>query len=680
MAYAANGLRSTPAVANLTRVLPLVCGSVFIVLALVIGVPARFIGLNALTLAVDEYYYVRGVDFILEHGVPLFPTGGYYVHGPLMQYLIAGSVLIFGPTGFGYRLPSVIFSLASVWLFYIYARRFFDRAPAGLLAAILLLSAWHIEFARFARMYSALQCLTLAFLIVYAKAFFDRNSRWTYAPHAVSFPLVLSQELGLLLLPLLFVPLCLKELRQQFRDRAAVVSYATITLLTISVCVWYGKIDFMRMGVTDPFPPGYAPPVGSSLRLPVFPFWGISESAFWNLALFLGLSGAVVILLSIWRRFGRKIQDTDLIAALLLVSSIFHLFTVSILLGIVLLARYRIYRVSIHPVRVYAILVLAAAISLFWVGVALTSSDWLSLVPGSGRSWLKAFARTFFGWPDFYIPVVAPWRRELPILGFLSLLALTYHLFLRARDPLPVIVRHPAFVVAWIVVCVGVFNSYYTSTRYFFYIYPLVLLTIALAILELLRTSGRLNQSLPDSFKQYPAMLGFLILFACTEDFNLDYLKNISNESVKYRTGEFQRYALTWYPRSDYATPAAFVNDFAARHGETKTVVLGQPAVSYYLNVPHALYYGRNEKRFFNVSRVAGTVDKWSNQRLLSTEEEVRNYTLAAENVLVIRSASEKRQTLDVASTWAGRMLDSATVFKGLDARVEVLLVKLPRR
>jgi hypothetical protein len=34
---------------------------------------------------------------------------------------------------------------------------------------------------------------------------------------------------------------------------------------------------------------------------------------------------------------------------------------------------------------------------------------------------------------------------------------------------------------------------------------------------------------------------------------------------------------------------------------------------------------------------------------------------------------------LDVASTWAGRMLDSATVFKGLDARVEVLLVKLAK-
>jgi hypothetical protein len=355
------------------------------------------------------------------------------------------------------------------------------------------------------------------------------------------------------------------------------------------------------------------------------------------------------------------------------------LFTVSILLGIVLLARYRIHRVSSHPPRVYGLLFLAAAISLFWIGVALTSSDWLSLVPGNGRSWLKASGRTFFGWPDFYIPVVGPWRREMPILGLLIFLALAHQCFSRARDPLPAIVRHPAFIVAWIIVCVAVFQSIHTNTRYFFHVYPLMLLTIAFAILELLQTSRRLSESLPNSMKQPAAMLGFAILFICTEDFNPNHLKNMSSESVSLRTGEFQRHALTWYPRSDYATPGRFVNDFTARHGETKILVLGQPALSYYLTVPHAHYYGRNEQRFFNVSRVGGTVDKWSNQRLLSTEAEVRNYTHDAENVLIVRSASPNRQTFDPASTWTGRILDSATVFKGLDARVEVMLIKLSR-
>ncbi|MGH7797420.1 MAG: ArnT family glycosyltransferase [Candidatus Binatia bacterium] len=631
-------------------------------------------------MAVDEYYYARGVDFILEHGVPLFPTGGYYVHGPLVQYLTAASVAIFGPTGIGYRLPSVFFSLASIWLFYIYARRFLDKVPAGMLAAILLVSSWHIEFARFARMYSVLQFLALAYLIVFAKAFFDRDTRWTYAPHAVGLLLVLSQELGLLLLPLLFVPLCLKEMRGQFSNRVAVTTYAAVTMMTVAVCVWYGKIDFRSIGVSDPLPLEYTPPLSSSFRLPAFPFWEISETAFWNLALFLGLCGAIIVLSSIWRRFGAKIQDTDVIAVLVLLCSIFHLFTVSILLGFVLVARYRIHRFSAHPARIYVFLCVAAVISLFWVGVALTSSDWIGFVTESDRPWLKAFRQAFFGWPDFYTPAVAPWLKELPILGLLSLLALAHLCFLRARDPLLVLIRHPAFIVAWILVCVGVFNSIHTSTRYFFYIYPVILLTIALSILELLRTSVRLKPSLGDSFKQSAAMLGLVVLFGCTEDFNLDHLRNISSENVRYRTGEFRRYALTWYPRSDYATPAGFVNDFVSRNSEIQTIVLGQPAISYYLKVPHALYYDRSGKRFFNVSRVAGTVDVWSNHRLLSTEEELRDYTLDTENVLMIRSASLEGYMLDPASTWPARILDTATVYRGIDRRIEVVLVKLSSR
>jgi hypothetical protein len=102
--------------------------------------------------------------------------------------------------------------------------------------------------------------------------------------------------------------------------------------------------------------------------------------------------------------------------------------------------------------------------------------------------------------------------------------------------------------------------------------------------------------------------------------------------------------------------------------------------MSYYLSVPHAIYYARGSRRFFNVSRVSGTVDLWSNQRLLSTEEEVRNYTLAAENVLMIRSTSPEHDALDPVSTWRGRILNTASVFKGVDGRVEVLLVKLASR
>jgi hypothetical protein len=47
----------------------------------------RFDGLESRPLSVDEYYSVTGVQYILEKGVPVFPTGGYYLRAWPLQYL-----------------------------------------------------------------------------------------------------------------------------------------------------------------------------------------------------------------------------------------------------------------------------------------------------------------------------------------------------------------------------------------------------------------------------------------------------------------------------------------------------------------------------------------------------------------------------------------------------------------
>ena len=124
-------------------------------LAAALGIFGRFSGLGDFPLAVDEYYFAQSVRLIVEHGVPLFPTGGYYTSGLLVQYLTAPLVMMFGDTEFAYRLPSALFSLGTVALAYVYVRSVLGKRGALGLAAILLVSSWEIEFARFARMYSA---------------------------------------------------------------------------------------------------------------------------------------------------------------------------------------------------------------------------------------------------------------------------------------------------------------------------------------------------------------------------------------------------------------------------------------------------------------------------------------------------------------------------------------------
>ena len=92
--------------------------------AVLAGLFARWHDLALRPLAVDEYYTVRSVEFVLERGVPEFPSGGLYTRGLPLQYLLAASTKIFGQNVFAYRLPGLVFSLISVALAYWYARRF----------------------------------------------------------------------------------------------------------------------------------------------------------------------------------------------------------------------------------------------------------------------------------------------------------------------------------------------------------------------------------------------------------------------------------------------------------------------------------------------------------------------------------------------------------------------------
>ena len=177
-----------------------------LVIALAIGLFGRLRGLGDYPLAVDEYYFIQSVKAILKYGVPSLDTGGYYPRGLLVQYLTAAAVLVFGDSAFAYRLPAAVFSIATVPLAYIYGKRLSGVEGGIALTVMLLISSWEIEFARFARMYSALQFFTLLFFVALESSL-DRARGWRiYAPHVILVLARLAHEFGILLAPFLFVP------------------------------------------------------------------------------------------------------------------------------------------------------------------------------------------------------------------------------------------------------------------------------------------------------------------------------------------------------------------------------------------------------------------------------------------------------------------------------------------
>src|SRR5438309_10250646 len=85
-----------------------------LLLAMGWGLFVRFDGLGSRPMEDDEYFSIRAVQYILEKGVPEYPTGGYYIRGLPLQYIQAASVLLFGDNEFAHRLPAALFGVLTL--------------------------------------------------------------------------------------------------------------------------------------------------------------------------------------------------------------------------------------------------------------------------------------------------------------------------------------------------------------------------------------------------------------------------------------------------------------------------------------------------------------------------------------------------------------------------------------
>jgi len=443
------------------RTVLIAAGMLVVACAVSAGLFARLDGLGSRPLAVDEYYFVQSVHHILQEGVPKFSTGGYYTRGLIPQYLAAASIAMFGDNGFAYRLPSVLFGLASIILLFVYGRGIVGGVLATALAVILLVSSWQIEFARFARMYAAFQCLTLVFLIAMHWAFF--TSRWhlRYLPHGIVLVATCTHELGVLLVPLLFLPLLFRQDSTRFPAMVHKLRFGCVGILTAAVCATLVKFPFRNYGVADPFPHGFVPYQPPTFRLPSFPFWSMSEGPLVDLALVCGVLLCAVVVLLTLRRRGWKVTDVDIVLAVLLISATCHMLLIALFCVVILLFRYQVYHYREHPVRTYGMIGGAAIIGIGWMVFA----DWFLRVDGGEFGLLWAFRRTFFGWPDFYSSLYIPWHQELPLLGAIFLGAVGYQIATKLKDPIVSLVQNPTFIVLYIVFCMGIVSFLYRQRR-----------------------------------------------------------------------------------------------------------------------------------------------------------------------------------------------------------------------
>jgi 4-amino-4-deoxy-L-arabinose transferase-like glycosyltransferase len=128
----------------------------------------RLTGLWELGLGFDELQHIYAARGLNQAGAPVLPSGMYYGRSLAFTYLVAKSVALFGDTAGAARLPSVLFSTATVGLVFLLGRRTVGTAAGLLAAALLAVAPFELTWARTARMYAVYQF----FYILAAYAFY----------------------------------------------------------------------------------------------------------------------------------------------------------------------------------------------------------------------------------------------------------------------------------------------------------------------------------------------------------------------------------------------------------------------------------------------------------------------------------------------------------------------------
>ena len=188
-------------------------GAVAVTLLLLTAVAAclRLPGLGSLGFIVDEGYQALAVRGVLEHGLPRLDTGYVYTRAFPFVYLQAACAWLLGFDEFALRLPAAVFGVLLVPVGFWFGRALFNTRVGLVTAALLALSAWEVEYARYARFYSLFQCLYLAGLVAFYRGFVeppagpdglssDRAHRWRVAFGVLFVATILIHHLGLMLI------------------------------------------------------------------------------------------------------------------------------------------------------------------------------------------------------------------------------------------------------------------------------------------------------------------------------------------------------------------------------------------------------------------------------------------------------------------------------------------------
>ena len=209
-----------------------------LIVSIILGIYFRLVGLGKWPLAVDEYYIVKSVQNILQHGVPKFINGGFYERGILYQYLCVPLFLVGIKTELAVRIIPAILNILCIPVIYILAKKISGKFLASIVLFVFCFSVWEVEFARFGRMYAPFQFLFLLYLLFLYKTVVENNSKSRKWLYIISITSIFVYEGSVFLAALNFLPVLWDNKEKTFDIRQITKGKIADILISLGIIIF----------------------------------------------------------------------------------------------------------------------------------------------------------------------------------------------------------------------------------------------------------------------------------------------------------------------------------------------------------------------------------------------------------------------------------------------------------
>lgn len=635
------------------------------------GVLFRFKGLGTSPFAVDEYYIATSVKSILEHGLPRFQGGGFYDRGILLQYLAAPLFMTGMSHELAFRLLTVLANLAAIPAVFLLARHIGGVVTACLAVILFSLALWEVEFARFARMYAPFSALFIWHLyFVYRYGVLDdpRALKWVLGLPVLA---VFVSEFAVFLVVTSLVPVVLRAAR-----RPALEYGVPAALLVLNYV--YITTNFRRLGAGQYLPEsemtgggGIAAPV----HLPPLMVPGVVESGFW-LAAFAVPASLILVTAGLWVRAALVAEGSArarllyLVPVGILTLGLFHQFGLAILATVIaaLMAgppRYALWHALTRPLVLLTGAALAVA-AAYWSMVGVTTNPGPVLLHNSTGDAVKDTILLLVNYPSVYQEVLLQWLRAMPVQTALMAAFIGAGLWLASnretREDRAYLLL--AALVVGFCTLVAVLEAPYSTSRYTYFLYAVVLILTAAAIA---RVADAVVWRRWAGIGLAASVLAVFMVIA--EDFDTRHLVRIDSDPVMYRMDYGPGRTELYYPRLDFRGAAEHVN---AGIQDGDVVIATEYGVPYYLDRLDYFYMDIDGGRFHGIAGRAGTMDIWEGAPLLATKDDLFSTIAGAGADVWLIAKSDQVRSATAGELAAAKYLAEHRVYRSVDGNLHV--------